>query len=104
METFSELLALCEENPPVTGGFPSQRASNAGYGFFEVSLVNKRGWDDLRRHGAHVTSLWCNIKLPTLVSTKSENTWMIDASVFAIQIIIGYLLFQYTSQVLANAR
>ena len=23
------LLALCEGNPPVTGGFPSQRASNA---------------------------------------------------------------------------
>ena len=25
----STLLALCEGNPPVTGGFPSQRASNA---------------------------------------------------------------------------
>ena len=25
MEIFSELLALCEGNPPVTGGFPSQR-------------------------------------------------------------------------------
>ena len=25
METFSALLALCEGNPPVTGGFPSQR-------------------------------------------------------------------------------
>ena len=24
METLSKLLALCEENPPVTGGFPSQ--------------------------------------------------------------------------------
>ena len=24
METFSTLLALCERNPPVTGGFPSQ--------------------------------------------------------------------------------
>ena len=28
METFSALLVLCEGNPPVTGGFPSQRASN----------------------------------------------------------------------------
>ena len=27
---YSELLALCEGNPPVTGGFLSQRASNAG--------------------------------------------------------------------------
>ena len=25
METFSALLTLCEGNPPVTGGFPSQR-------------------------------------------------------------------------------
>ena len=28
METFSVLLALCGGNPPVTGGFPSQRASD----------------------------------------------------------------------------
>ena len=27
----SASLALCEGNPPVTGGFPSQRASNANY-------------------------------------------------------------------------
>ena len=26
----STSLALCEGNPPVTGGFPSQKASNAG--------------------------------------------------------------------------
>ena len=25
METFSALLAFCERNPPITGGFPSQR-------------------------------------------------------------------------------
>ena len=30
METVSALLALCEGNPPVTGGFPSQTASNVG--------------------------------------------------------------------------
>ena len=29
MEMLSVLLALCEGNPLVTGGFPSQRASNA---------------------------------------------------------------------------
>ena len=28
MEMLSTLLALCEGNPPVTSGFPSQRASN----------------------------------------------------------------------------
>ena len=42
METVSALLAICEGNPPVTGGFPSQRASNTGFDdFFDVSL-NKR--------------------------------------------------------------
>ena len=35
MEMFSTLLAFGEGNPPVTGGFPSQRASND---FFIVSL------------------------------------------------------------------
>ena len=28
MESLSELLTPCEGNPPVTGGFPSQRASD----------------------------------------------------------------------------
>ena len=50
METFPALLAVCEGNPPVTDGFPSQRASNAGFGvFFDISL-NKC---DLRRHSGH---------------------------------------------------
>ena len=40
--TLSAWLALCEGNPPVTGGFPSQRPSTAGLDvFFEVNL-NKR--------------------------------------------------------------
>ena len=41
LETFSALLALCEGNPPVTGGFPSQRTSNAEMFFFDIPL-NKR--------------------------------------------------------------
>ena len=41
METFSTLLALCEENPPVTGGFPSQRASKADLWCFLLLLVWK---------------------------------------------------------------
>ena len=59
MEAFSSaLLALCEGNSPVTGEFPSQRASNAGFdAFFDVSL-NKRSRKqlragDLRRHDGH---------------------------------------------------
>ena len=34
MGTFSMLLAICEGNPPVTGGFPSQRASNKSVMFY----------------------------------------------------------------------
>ena len=34
MEKLSALLALCEENPPVTGGFPSQRVSDAELWYF----------------------------------------------------------------------
>ena len=31
MGTLSVLLALCEGNPQVTGGFPSKRACHAGF-------------------------------------------------------------------------
>ena len=42
IKTVSVLLALCERNPRVTGGFPSQSASNAGFGvFFDVSLYKR---------------------------------------------------------------
>ena len=34
METFSALLVLCEGNPPVTGLFPSEKASDAGFDIF----------------------------------------------------------------------
>ena len=33
METFSALMAFGERNPPVTGGFRSQRASDTGLDF-----------------------------------------------------------------------
>ena len=40
--TLSALLALCERNPLVTGGFPSQRASNGSFDvFFCLSLNNQ---------------------------------------------------------------
>ena len=42
METFSALLALCEGDSPVNGGFPSQRPVSRSFDvFFEVRL-NKR--------------------------------------------------------------
>ena len=42
MERLSALLALCEGNPPVTGGFPSQKANNAELWFFFLLLLAKQ--------------------------------------------------------------
>ena len=42
METFSASLALCEGNPPVTGGFPSQGSVTRSFGFFVDLRLNKR--------------------------------------------------------------
>ena len=55
MGTLSVLLALCEGYPPVTSGYPSQRASNTGFDvFFNVSLYQllqeQSRAGDLRRH------------------------------------------------------
>ena len=42
METFSALLALCEGNPPVTDGFPSQGSVTRSFDvFFDIRLSKK---------------------------------------------------------------
>ena len=41
-ETFSALLALCEWNPRVTGGFPSQRPVTQSFGVFSDLRLKKR--------------------------------------------------------------
>ena len=56
METFSPLLALCEENSPVTGDFPSQKPITRSFDvLFDMRLDNPNHRDagDLRRHRAH---------------------------------------------------
>ena len=58
METFSALLALCEGNPPMTGGLPSERLVTRNFDvFFDLRRnkcwANNRETGDLRRHGAH---------------------------------------------------
>ena len=51
-------MALCEGNPPVTGGFPSQSPVTQSFDVFFDLRLNKR-WainrdaGDLRRHHAH---------------------------------------------------
>ena len=40
METFAALLTLCEGNPPVTDGFPSQRPETRGFdAFFDLQTI-----------------------------------------------------------------
>ena len=58
METFSALLALCEDNPPLTGEFPSQRSVTQSFDvFFDLRLNkqfrNNRDAGDLRGHRVH---------------------------------------------------
>ena len=62
MMTLSASSALYEENPPVTSGVPSQRASNGEVWYFLLipwtnSRTNNRIVGDLRCHDAHVSSL-----------------------------------------------
>ena len=42
IETFSALLALCEGNLPVTGGFPYQRPVTLSFDVFFDPRMNKR--------------------------------------------------------------
>ena len=50
MEKFSALLALCEGNPPVTGGFPSQRLVTRSFDvFFDLRLNERLNEQSMRR-------------------------------------------------------
>ena len=58
METLSALLGLCEDNPPVTDEFPSQRPVTWGFDvFFDLRLNTQLSkhlrHSDLRHHRAH---------------------------------------------------
>ena len=64
METLPALLAICAGNPPVTGGFPSQRTGCCSFDDLLVvclsDLLNKQSgwrWTDSRILTAHVTPL-----------------------------------------------
>ena len=63
IEKLSALLVLCEVNPPVTSGFPSQMVSNWGLMFYLILSwtswwTNSRVHRGLSYHGAYVMSLW----------------------------------------------
>ena len=75
MKTFSSLLALCDGNPPVTGGFPSQKPVTRIY---DVPLICAwaNGWaktrdsGDLKRHRAHY-----DVTLMFYVMTTFTRLW-----------------------------
>ena len=61
METFSTSLVFCQGNPPDTGGFPSQRSSNAQMLSLILPSTNckrkSRTAGDLGHHDARAMSL-----------------------------------------------
>ena len=64
MMTFSILLALCEGNPPVTGGFPSQRAVMWSlYVFFILASISDKQSVEWLGIGDTMTFVWhhCNV-------------------------------------------
>ena len=66
METFSALLALCKGNPPVTGGFSSQRPLTQNFDIFlnwawTNVWANNQDAGDLRRHCARRRHLQCHL-------------------------------------------
>ena len=91
-QSSSSLLVLCEGNPPVTGGFPSQRASNMvnvsmswrhyANAFFKA--IPCLPWNDGSRcyTSWHVIRLGCNWFFPWEKSAKdckqlsSASCWM----------------------------
>ena len=67
METFSELLALCVGNSPVTGEFPAQRPVTRSFDIFFDLPLNKRlskhswGW----RFETPSRPLWRHVMIPS---------------------------------------
>ena len=61
METLFALLALCEGNPPVAGGFPSQRPMTRSFDVFFYLHLNKWWSKQLKSRWFETPSrsLWC---------------------------------------------
>ena len=105
METFFALLALCEEKPPVTGGFPSQRPVTRS--FFLIcawtsSWANNRDASYWRCHRARydITVMsnlvsWgfqsriLAIAIPTFLTSYPHFSWHTSGSTVASHTITG---------------
>ena len=87
METFSALLALCEGNPPVTGGFPSQKPVTRTFDVFfdqrlNKRLANTRDAGDLRRHCDHYYVIVMTSAVTVVTTFGSRTgTWRLYSQV-----------------------
>ena len=75
----SALVALCEENPPISGRFLSQRPITRSFDvFFDLRRQNKRLSKQLRRQWFKTSSrsLWshCNVLSQTLTYRRFSST------------------------------
>ena len=90
MEKFSALLALCEGNPPVTGGFPSQRPVTLSFDVFFDLHLNKRLSIQSRHRWleAPSRSLWrhCN---------ADPNDYTCSVPILRIQFRITFFQWNY---------
>ena len=91
METFSALLTLCEGNPPMTGGFPSQRPVTRSFDVFfdlrlnkRLSKQSRRRW--LRSHRTHyeVTVMTFQFRIARLI-IRSRKVW--KSQKFGIKVV-----------------
>ena len=92
METFSALLALCEGNLPVTGGFPSQRPVTRSFDvFFDqrlniwLSKQSRRWWFEtpsrsLWRHHNEIPTYFAPARAAIVIGAKLCKSF-IDAVV-----------------------
>ena len=95
MRTLSALMFLCEGNPPVNGGFPTQRSvmRTLTFSLFSACIgcwANSPFTGDLRRHYAHVMSL----QRCTLTAQHRRQRSSYSSSVCAT-VLIGAIALQW---------
>ena len=81
-KTFSALLALCEGNPPITSGFPSQRPVTRVFDvFFDLRLnkrlSNNRDHGNLRRYRVHYDVNVMSMSRQANITTYSACKYLI---------------------------
>ena len=99
MEIFSALRALCDGNPPVTGGFPSQRPVTRSFGVFFDLRLNKLLRKQSRRRWFETPSpsLWrhCHVTHATLAPINCTGTQSHALSKSLDLEVACWALFQY---------